>query len=511
MIFSQLGERDLWSSHEARAAQNAVAVLRGQWVLPRLFDGRYELQKPPLYYWLIAAWCRCTESTVAAFAVRLPAAISALITVLALIIIGYVMGRPVIGIVAASFLLTMPHFLWLSHVGRIDLPLTACLTVALTGKMLSDTLYQRRILSYLSLLITSLALSLGLLLKGPIILAFYLAIILADSWSDNIARNRSLANLLEDLRKGFRIANPLSVIICLTCMTPVFLWYMMANEITEGQWVREFFFRHNFARGFGGDPQLDRHRHWLGPLFYLAQLPWSIGPTFLLAVFLGCKSKVLISCDNFLRLSVCWFMVPLILLSLMQYKRLDYLAPAYPGFALAAAILVMRYWQDLPEKRRRAFGLSYLGFLLTAAALWLAYLHTIVPILDQHRQQRDFAAQVREYIPPGQSVLMFCTEAHLLSFHLGGSIDRVFQESELRQRLQGATSLYVIVPKRYYDKLRKALPDFWVSKIVATNERNVRFSWLKPLLQEGHETLLLLSLTQGPEMSEENRVEADAI
>src|SRR5262245_51426139 len=50
-----LGNRDLWNSHEARAAMDARSVLEdGSWPVPRLHDGRLELQKPPLYYWMVA-------------------------------------------------------------------------------------------------------------------------------------------------------------------------------------------------------------------------------------------------------------------------------------------------------------------------------------------------------------------------------------------------------------------------------------------------------------------------
>src|SRR5437660_1688130 len=55
LYFYRLGDRDLASSHEARAAQSAQRILNtGEWALPRLFDGRVEMQKPPLYYWLVA-------------------------------------------------------------------------------------------------------------------------------------------------------------------------------------------------------------------------------------------------------------------------------------------------------------------------------------------------------------------------------------------------------------------------------------------------------------------------
>src|SRR5262245_54285341 len=57
LFLFRLGDRDLWSSHEGRAAQDAQTILEdGNWGLPHLFDRKYvDLQKPPLYYWLVAA------------------------------------------------------------------------------------------------------------------------------------------------------------------------------------------------------------------------------------------------------------------------------------------------------------------------------------------------------------------------------------------------------------------------------------------------------------------------
>src|SRR5437588_11268514 len=48
LFFHRLADRDLWSSHEARAGMDAQTVLDdGAWGLPRLFSGEPELQKPP--------------------------------------------------------------------------------------------------------------------------------------------------------------------------------------------------------------------------------------------------------------------------------------------------------------------------------------------------------------------------------------------------------------------------------------------------------------------------------
>src|SRR5262245_63523273 len=82
LFFQGIGSRELWASHEARAAQNAQRMLDdGNWLLPRLYDGQPEFQKPPGFYWLVAltGWLRGGVDT---WAVRLPAAIAGTLAVL---------------------------------------------------------------------------------------------------------------------------------------------------------------------------------------------------------------------------------------------------------------------------------------------------------------------------------------------------------------------------------------------------------------------------------------------
>src|SRR5262245_22748849 len=102
LFFWRLGQRDLWSSHEARAAMNAASVLDGA-ALPRLFDGRPETQKPPLYYWLAAsaAWLR---GGVDEAAVRLPATLAAAAVVVLLAAALALRGRPLAGLLAGLIL-----------------------------------------------------------------------------------------------------------------------------------------------------------------------------------------------------------------------------------------------------------------------------------------------------------------------------------------------------------------------------------------------------------------------
>ena len=129
-LFPRLDERDLWSSHEARAAQDAQSLLLDRaWGLPRLFCLQADLQKPPLYYWLVAAvgWAR--GGTVDAWSVRFPAAITGVACVWLLYAFACWSGRPRSGLIGAFILATSMHFTWLAHLGRIDMPLTLAVAI----------------------------------------------------------------------------------------------------------------------------------------------------------------------------------------------------------------------------------------------------------------------------------------------------------------------------------------------------------------------------------------------
>src|SRR5207253_587664 len=125
LFFHRLGNRSTWSSHEARAAQDAQTILLDNaWGLPHLFDRKVELQKPPLYYWLVAGIAALRGGPVDAWSVRLPAAGAAVGCVVLLLGLGQCSGRRLAGAFAAVMLATAIHFTWLARTGRIDMPLT---------------------------------------------------------------------------------------------------------------------------------------------------------------------------------------------------------------------------------------------------------------------------------------------------------------------------------------------------------------------------------------------------
>src|SRR5262249_40346149 len=225
LLLHGLGRRDLWNSHEARAAMNAQSLLDGgDWLLPRLYDDRPELQKPPLYYWLVALSARLRGGPVDAWDVRLPSALGALLCAGVLAALGRACGRTRAGLVAALVLLTATHFTWLARVGRIDMPLTCAVTVALCGFYLAqrpETSACRR----LACLATAyVAVAAAVLLKGPI------GVVLpASAFGAYLLAERRLPRGL-----GLWWGVPLVLVLALP-------WFWAADRATDGELVRVFF------------------------------------------------------------------------------------------------------------------------------------------------------------------------------------------------------------------------------------------------------------------------------
>src|SRR5262249_53763474 len=122
LFFHRLAVRDLWGSHEARAAQDAGSMLYyHDWTLPRLTDETNDLQKPPMYYWLVAATAWISGS-LDEWSVRFPAALSAALTALVVGLFLLQRGRRIAALAASIILITSQHFTWLARTARIDMP-----------------------------------------------------------------------------------------------------------------------------------------------------------------------------------------------------------------------------------------------------------------------------------------------------------------------------------------------------------------------------------------------------
>ena len=444
LFFHRLADRDLWSSHEARAAMDAESILAGDWGLPHLHDGRAELQKPPLYYWLVALTAQLRGGAVDAWAVRLPAALSALGCVVLLTWFGRRIGRPGAGLLAAAILATAIHFPWLARIGRIDMPLTftvsvACIAFYLPNSTcgLAETLAKPQAAqttpSTSLLFIGYLAVAAGILLKGPIGVVLPVVVLLTN-------RLTSPRTPHSALRTPHSLWWGVPLVLALT--VPWFLW---ANAASDGAFFHEFFWHHNVERGLGGST-LHSHVWYLYLLFFANDfLPWT--PLLLVSAVIAWRRGWLRT-DSDARFGFTWLTAIIGVLSCASFKRADYLLPAYPGAALFLACIVIRLAEQWKETSQRLSILRIgMGFLVAAVVVaWIVRVEFGLPAEEPFRDYRRFAQAVREVAPSPGSIVFFQTEAHALAFHVGRPLSVVVQWEELQAKLTANEAAVVVMP-----------------------------------------------------------------
>jgi 4-amino-4-deoxy-L-arabinose transferase-like glycosyltransferase len=386
VMFAQLGRRELWSSHEARAAQEAHQFLTTKsWGVHHLFDGSNDYQKPPLYYWLVAgaAWLR--GGIVDNWAVRFPAALAGWLTVLAISVYLQWRGRPTAGLIAGVALTTTCHYLAISRTGRIDLPLTAAVTFGVLcgweGKWIS----------------AGLAMAVGALLKGPIGILLPLVVIVSTEW------------LVQQCRWSKHLG---STLIAIVMAAP---WFLYAGWETDWQFWRVFFWHHNLDRAAGSADNLASHPLWFYPARWLIDwLPWS--PLLVYALWKTIPRGG--SMDFEARMGLVWMVSATLLLTLAQFKRADYLIPAYPGAAILLGCQMERYVGLRMATHRHRWEL-YFGGIVAFSVMTYAFVdHWNLRQEPGWYPQKEFARQMRANFPPDRPIILFRVEDHLLAWHL---------------------------------------------------------------------------------------------
>jgi 4-amino-4-deoxy-L-arabinose transferase-like glycosyltransferase len=465
LLFHRLADRDLSSSHEARAAQDAQTILDdGAWGLPHLFDGRPEMQKPPLYYWLVASFASFAGGHVDAWSVRLPAALAGLGAALLLFTFGVIRGRSLFGFLAAMVLLSSMHFTWLARVGRIDMPLAFMTTAALLGFYLATQNSELRT-PWLGLLLFSyVSIAAAVMLKGPIGIVLPAVVLFVHLLVEREVpapwRLRAWAAVAD--RFGLWWGIPLVVALTLP-------WFLWANAATNGEFFRVFFWRHNFERGFGGADDghagLRAHPWWFyAPRLTFDMLPWSL----LLPVAVWFLWRRRLWRDAEARFGAVWLVTVVGLLSLMRFKRADYLLPAFPGAALLIGGLTERCISQSAVPRRWAFGLT--AVLLAYSGGWLWYVERVLPGEEAGRDQRPFATAVRQAVPAPQPILLFRTEPHALAFHLGRPLALQVEWSDLAHWSMGPGPHYVVMPPEWVAEATQLLPGLVLEPVLDGRE-----------------------------------------
>jgi 4-amino-4-deoxy-L-arabinose transferase-like glycosyltransferase len=446
LFFYRLADRELSSSHEARAAQDAQSILSdNQWALPRLFDRKAELQKPPMYYWLVAAIAYVRDVPVDAWAVRLPPAFAALGGVLLLYGLGILRGRALAGLLGATILASALHYTWLARVGRIDMPLALAVSSALCafymglGTRGQGSGVRDQFAPVNWFLIAYLACAIGALLKGPIGVVLPVAVAVIFLFVEGALPPPRQPRRY--LRLGHELGLAWGIPLFLALVLP---WYMWSNLSSGGQFFQVFFWKHNIERGLGGGT-LAAHPWWFyGPRLAMDLLPWSLLlPTLAWVLFRRGWWRE----DPEARFGLVWLLTITAVLSCSRFKRADYLLPAYPGAALFIGCTAERWYRAVARKRLLA-----LAFCLTlggCVAGWWVYIGYVLPGQESRDEVQRFAQEIRRRAPMPQLILFFRTEAHTLAFHVGRPIDTLLEWENLDTWAGRPEIYHVVMPAEY--------------------------------------------------------------
>ena len=307
LFFHALGGIGLIGPDEPRYAAVAREMLMtGDYITPRLFGSPW-FEKPPLMYWLAVIGFKIFG--VNELGARFPSALSAAICVFLIYWCGRRLWDRTVGFLAALVIASSIGFFSFARAASMDMPLTACMTMALAFFLIAfnDSTPRRRQWLYAFYA----ALGLGVLAKGPVavllpVLSLGGFLLLRGKWDD------------------WRSWYPKGLWITAAVSLP---WFLLCTIMNGWQFIQVFIINQNFERFTSTVHGHQRPIYFFFPVLLLLTFPW----TFLLISALrrrfGKNDHILL----------WWAIVPFVFFSLSGSKLPGYILPMAPPIALLIA------------------------------------------------------------------------------------------------------------------------------------------------------------------------------
>ncbi len=348
LFFYNLGGWDLWNPDEPRYAQVAKEMLSGQgWFVPHLNSAVY-FEKPPFFFWSIAAAAKLLGA-MNEFAARLPSAIFAVLTLILTFLMGKRLFNEKVGLFAALILATNVEFFWLARRANIDVTLTFFTTAAI---FLFYVGFYRQRGRWAFYSLAYCAMALGVLTKAQVALIVPLLVIGGYFL----------------IQREFTFFKDRSHLPGLVLFLAIIGGWIVLTSLSGGEdYIRGLLYHRTTSRFFQGPS------HQRPIYYYLARfpgdfMPWAIFFPSALIYGLSAKGRRREFIFPFF-----WFLVIFVSFSLAKGKRELYLLPLYPAVALMVAYL----WGEIPfgakdaEKKLISIPLFILTITLALAAIGL--------------------------------------------------------------------------------------------------------------------------------------------
>jgi 4-amino-4-deoxy-L-arabinose transferase-like glycosyltransferase len=379
----RLGATPLLDVDEPRYAESARQMfLSGNWVTP-YFNGAVRFDKPPLFYWLAASvyhWLGVSE-----FSARLPSALAAIATVMAVFIAGCKTLGARYGLFAGLMLAVSVLMVAIGRMSVTDMTLCAFLT--LTNLSLMRVSFGKP----KAWLWAGVFSGLAILTKGPVGLVLPGLVLLVDALIPSAS-----TTVLERLK--IRFATPWFALAVGLAVAIALPWYWACYQ-QNGQAFLDASFLHNVTR-YSDVVSGHSQGPWFYPVVLLVGfLPWSASlPLALKQAWanrgdLSLTGEVNNGADQLdwtpppvLRYSLVWAVVTFVFFAVAQTKLLTYILPMFPACAMAVAVLWHTAFDDNPEGQSSRKGLLWatgltLLALLVPAVIALTQLQRLLPAI----------------------------------------------------------------------------------------------------------------------------------
>jgi 4-amino-4-deoxy-L-arabinose transferase-like glycosyltransferase len=323
-LFLFLGTFPLMDPDEGRYAEIPREMLAsGDFVTPHLCGMKFFF-KPPLFYWMNAASMALLGES--EFAVRFPAALCGLLTVLLVYYTGRRMFGRRVGMLSALILGTSAGYFVCARLCIIDMPLALFMTAALSFWIIASIARGARRTILLHLFWASLGLA--TLAKGPIGFLLPCAVIAAYAL---IARKR---RLLAEMRWSTGL--PLFLLISAP-------WFALVSW-RNPEFARFFFYREHIARFLTTVHRREEPFGFFVPIILLLLFPWSL---FLPAVVRQLWRERGRGGERIPLFLFLWAAIVFTFFSLSRSALITYIIPVLPPVALLMGAAFSRLFDGI--------------------------------------------------------------------------------------------------------------------------------------------------------------------
>jgi 4-amino-4-deoxy-L-arabinose transferase-like glycosyltransferase len=344
-LFLFLGTRGLNDPDEGRFAEvSREMALQESWLMPHLC-GLPHLQKPPLVYWITAAFIKI--GGVNEWSVRTTSALAALGTVLMTMILASLLFGSSIAWKAGMMLLSSLLFFFMGRVITTDMLLTFWISAAVTSFV-----YYSRKSSIAGLCLFYLALGAGFLTKGP--MAFLVPYAACIPYAFALGRRHKAPAWRWHWAPGLLVAAAIGA-----------SWFIVLARQYPG--LVDYFIKYEFVDRLATNMHVRSKPVWFYSACLLGGLfPWSV---LFPAMFKHLWTSLRGGRSANMWLFIGWVVIPWCILHLVVSKLNTYILPLCPPFA----VLLAYVWDRYKSRFRMEIGLLSLFMAFVAAGIPVVY------------------------------------------------------------------------------------------------------------------------------------------